>query len=264
MARSTASRSSSVPCVMSTTSRMPARIAAGRRPFHVWSRTSTIAVPGRLAAHELGEAERIGLLDLGRQHEHVDRVERVDQELLCRRRGLHPAHLVRLDLERSRQLLTEGLRRPDGDDARIGHGAFTSGSQPVDLIGCWSCGATQGRSSAVDVRSATAVTSELERSAPPRRIGVGDVPRPVRARGAVVWSALRRKRSTGRSSCMDSHLVRRVRWVRRPLAPSGSRPGRASDRRGRSEAWCLGAAKRRRRPSGTCRAPTSRGRSRLR
>ena len=46
MARSTASRSSSVPWVMSTTSRMPARIAAGSSPFHVWSRTRTIAVPG--------------------------------------------------------------------------------------------------------------------------------------------------------------------------------------------------------------------------
>ena len=46
MARSTASRSSSLPWVMSTTSRMPARIAAGNRPFQVWSRTSTIAVPG--------------------------------------------------------------------------------------------------------------------------------------------------------------------------------------------------------------------------
>ena len=45
-ARSTASRSSSVPWVMSTTSRMPARIAAGSNPFHVWSRTRTIAVPG--------------------------------------------------------------------------------------------------------------------------------------------------------------------------------------------------------------------------
>ncbi len=46
IARSTASRSSSVPWVMSTTSRMPARIAAGSSPFHVWSRTSTMAVPG--------------------------------------------------------------------------------------------------------------------------------------------------------------------------------------------------------------------------
>ena len=45
-ARSTASRSSSVPWVMSTTSRMPARIAAGSNPFQVWSRTMTIAVPG--------------------------------------------------------------------------------------------------------------------------------------------------------------------------------------------------------------------------
>ena len=35
MARSTASRSSSVPWVMSTTSRIPARIAAGSSPFHV-------------------------------------------------------------------------------------------------------------------------------------------------------------------------------------------------------------------------------------
>ena len=48
-ARSTASRSSSVPWVMSTTSRIPARMAAGRSPFQVWSRTRTIAVPGESA-----------------------------------------------------------------------------------------------------------------------------------------------------------------------------------------------------------------------
>ncbi len=45
-ARSTASRSSSLPCVRSTTSRMPARIAAGSNPFHDLSRTMTIAVIG--------------------------------------------------------------------------------------------------------------------------------------------------------------------------------------------------------------------------
>ena len=46
IARSTASRSSSLPWVRSTTSRMPARIAAGSSPFHDLSRTITIAVIG--------------------------------------------------------------------------------------------------------------------------------------------------------------------------------------------------------------------------
>ena len=122
IARSTASRSSSVPCVMSTTSRMPARIAAGRSPFHVWSRTSTIAVPGRGPPDELGQAERVGLLHLGRQDEHVDRAEtRVDQELFGRGGRLHPTDVIRLDLQHPRHLLAEGLGRPDGDDARVGH-----------------------------------------------------------------------------------------------------------------------------------------------
>ena len=120
-ARSTASRSSSVPWVMSTTSRMPARIAAGSSPFHVWSRTSDDRGARRGPPDELGQAERVGLLHFRRQHEHVDRGVGVDQQLLGGRGRLHPADLVRLELERSSDLLPERLRRPDGDDARFGH-----------------------------------------------------------------------------------------------------------------------------------------------
>ena len=46
MARSTASRSSSLPRVRSTTSRIPARMAAGSSPFQDLSRTTTTAVIG--------------------------------------------------------------------------------------------------------------------------------------------------------------------------------------------------------------------------
>ena len=124
MARSTASRSSSLPWVMSTTSRMPARIAAGQQAVprvvaHQHDRRAR-----RLTAHELGESEGVGLLDLGRQDQDVDRVEGVDQELFGRGGGLNPAHLLELDLERSRELLAERLRRPDGDDAWLIHGQF--------------------------------------------------------------------------------------------------------------------------------------------
>ena len=46
MARSTASRSSSLPLVRSTTSRIPARMAVGRNPFEAFSWTAMIAVIG--------------------------------------------------------------------------------------------------------------------------------------------------------------------------------------------------------------------------
>ena len=74
-----------------------------------------------LAAHELSESERVGLLHLGREHQHLDRVEGVDQELFGRGGGLNPAHFLGLDLQRTSQLLAEGLRRPDGDDAGLIH-----------------------------------------------------------------------------------------------------------------------------------------------
>ena len=85
--------------------------------------------PGRGAPDELGQAERVGFLDLGGQHEHIHRVVRADQELFGRGGGLDPAYLLGLELERSSQLLAERLRRPDGDDARVCQGAPT----PVTL-----------------------------------------------------------------------------------------------------------------------------------
>ncbi len=79
----------------------------------------------RGAPDELGEAQRVRLLHFRRQHEDVDRRVGVDQHLLGGRGRLHPADLVRLELERSSDLLAERLRRPDGDDARFGHPLFT-------------------------------------------------------------------------------------------------------------------------------------------
>ena len=79
---------------------------------------------GGLAPDELGEAECVGLLDLGREDQDVDGLEGVDQQLLGSRGRLHPAHLVRAHLERPGELLPERLRRPDGDDARVGHPSF--------------------------------------------------------------------------------------------------------------------------------------------
>ena len=77
--------------------------------------------PGGLAPDELGQAECVGLLDLGREDQDVDGLEGVDQQLLCSRGRLHPTHLVRAHLDGPGELLTERLRRPDGDDAGVGH-----------------------------------------------------------------------------------------------------------------------------------------------
>ncbi len=65
IARSTASRSSSLPWVRSTTSRMPARMAAGRSPFQVWSRTNTMAVPGAVLPTNSASPRASGSLTSG-------------------------------------------------------------------------------------------------------------------------------------------------------------------------------------------------------
>ena len=148
IARSTASRSSSLPCVRSTTSRMPARIAAGSRPFHDLSRTATIAIIGAVRPDELGQAERVGILHLGRQHEDVDRVVRLDEDLLGRRHRLHEADVLRLDLERPGQGRPERLRRADGDD-RLQHGyfVFSGRNSCATVSGARSTPASSGGSS---------------------------------------------------------------------------------------------------------------------
>ena len=94
---------------------------------------------GGLAPDELGQAECVGLLDLGREDQDVDGLEGVDQQLLGSRGRLHPAHLVRAHLDGPRELLTERLRRPDGDDARVCHPNLApsrSSSGTVEAFGC--------------------------------------------------------------------------------------------------------------------------------
>ena len=96
-------------------------MAAGSKPFHVWSRTRTIAVPGAWRPTNSARPRASGSLTSGDRTSTSTGLNALDQELLGRGGGLHPADLVELDLERSRQLLAEGLRRPDGDDAGFCH-----------------------------------------------------------------------------------------------------------------------------------------------
>ena len=124
-ARSTASRSSSVPCVMSTTSRMPARIAAGSSPFHVWSRTSTIAVPGEVRPTNSARPSASGSFTSGDStRTSTGAYALISSSSAAVADCTQPTSSASSSSDSS-DLLAERLRRPDGDDARFRHPLFT-------------------------------------------------------------------------------------------------------------------------------------------
>ena len=95
----------------------------------MWSRTRTIAVPGEVRPTNSARPSASASFTSGDSTSTSTGLYGADQELFGRGGRLDPAHLFGLDLQRSRQLLAERLRRPDGDDARVCQGAPT----PVTL-----------------------------------------------------------------------------------------------------------------------------------
>ena len=110
----------------------------------------TIAVIGAGPTDELGQAERVRLLDLRREHQHVDRIARLDEDLL---RGGHaltqPTSSV--STSRARARVAERLRRPNGDDGVIDHPmlpfAFGGFTMPSTVSGSSSTPSASGGSS---------------------------------------------------------------------------------------------------------------------
>ena len=99
-------------------------------------------------ADELGETERVGVLDLGREHQDVDLASALDQQLFGGRDGLDPAEVLGLALERAGQRGPERLRRSDGDDRALhGYFVFSGRKTRANVSGSSSVPASSGASS---------------------------------------------------------------------------------------------------------------------
>ena len=105
IARSTASRSSSLPWRHVDDVADAGTHRRREQPVPRWSRTSTMAVPGAVRPTNSARPSASGSLTSGESTRTSIGFERVDEHLLRGRGGLHPADLLGLALERAGQLL---------------------------------------------------------------------------------------------------------------------------------------------------------------